>query len=846
MEYRRAIRMVDLRSPVAHGRPRTGSGRAYSWSTLAANKYFPLTMMNVQNGAKPGMRRSMGVGVGALTLALAASAVQAQQALPVIDIGSRNQGSARRPAQTVQSSGLPAGEAGAETGDGVGAGSGKPILTPQNSYVVPNTSTATKTNTPIMDTPINVQVVTQKAMEDQQAITVAEALRNVSAVSIPSSAATSGFQRGGNIFVRGFLTNDIYRDGFRISPTGLLNEDAITSRQLANVQSIEVLKGPAAILYGRSEPGGIINLTTKEPEDTPHYAISQQVGSLALYRTMVNATGPLTKDKSIVYRLDMSHENNGAPFGSFIDHTRSENGFIAPVVKWKLDESTWVKAEFEYNNDVASLFAPLAPRFNGAFLTIPRNTNYSAPGAAEHLPSVFASVTLSHNFNEDWSIKQRLAMNHADISQNGSYVPAILGSGANPLLTVIGNDSWGKETSVSTNADVVGHVDTFGARHTLLLGMDYYRTSSSAKAQVTAPWRWSVMSLADPFPVPNRSLTSTSVQGFASRQDTTGVYLQDQLELPFHVFILAGARYQNIYQESSSVATLNSSMPGPLQPAGTPLSAARVTPRFGLLWRPQKWVSFYGNYTEGFSPNKGAVYGPPVALVPPSSATSWEAGAKFEFFDGRLRATADYYYLVKTNIAIADPNLTHVCGASACSLIAGKARSAGVELDVQGTLLPGWNVIVTYANQDVRVVEGKSQGAGQAGIQPGQRFPNVPRNLASLWTTYEFQNDSALKGLKFGAGYTYNGSMPYFDRTTGIPGAIPLISSWGTAELMAGYRFDVAGLKTTAQLNVTNLLDKTYYTGGSVLTNPTRGFQIFAFRSYGAPFAAAGQLRVEF
>ena len=230
------------------------------------------------------------------------------------------------------------------------------MLTPQNSYVTPVISTGTKTDTPVMDTPLNVQQVTEKVLDDQQVISLGEALTNVSGVTTASAAQSSTFGRNGGVILRGFTTPNYYLDGFRIDSGGGAYLDVTGTTQFANVQSIEVLKGPAAILYGLSEPGGLINIVTKDPQDTPHYAVTQQVGSLALYRTVVNATGPLTQDKSVLYRLDTSYENNGAPYGYFIDRTHAQNFFVAPVVQWKIDESTWVKAEVQYDDDDINLY----------------------------------------------------------------------------------------------------------------------------------------------------------------------------------------------------------------------------------------------------------------------------------------------------------------------------------------------------------------------------------------------------------------------------------------------------------------------------------------------------------
>lgn len=494
-----------------------------------------------------------------------------------------------------------------------------------------------------------------------------------------------------------------------------------------------------------------------------------------------------------------------------------------------------MKAELEYNNDVTSVFRPYALLYKGSFVTLPRNVNY-AGNSPSHTQSVFAALTLSHKFDNDWSIKQRVAFTGADYGATAVLPGAAVANGALSRGTLV---TIGSQPTFSTNVDLLGHFDLLAARHTLLLGGDFYRTSYS-EYRPPIPWGSDTISLADPsLPGTPVATLVTSTANYFSRQDTAGVYLQDQIELPYNIHLMAGARYQNIRQENASTtiiptATISSSVPSTV--------ADRVTPRFGLLWRPQQWVSLYGNYTEGFGVNSGRVY-PDSTLAPPSNARSWEAGAKFELFDGKLRATADYYELTKTNIPITDPDSTHFCaggGVGSCSILVGEARSKGPEVDIQGELLPGLNVIVSYTNQDVRVING-----AQNGLQPGQRLPNVPRNLASLSATYEFQ-DELLKGLKVGAFYTYRGSQTIGYKSGIFPVAPPLLASWGTVDLMAAYSFDLDGMRTKAQINVTNLFDKTYYTDAYVNVKPPAGFNLGAWRSYGPPFAVRGSLGFEF
>ncbi|MBM3654504.1 MAG: TonB-dependent receptor, partial [Alphaproteobacteria bacterium] len=141
--------------------------------------------------------------------------------------------------------------------------------------------------------------------------------------------------------------------------------------------------------------------------------------------------------------------------------------------------------------------------------------------------------------------------------------------------------------------------------------------------------------------------------------------------------------------------------------------------------------------------------------------------------------------------------------------------------------------------------KGGAGGLQTSGLSPGMRFPHVPRNLASLWSTYEFQ-DATLKGLKVGAGYTYHGSQPIYYPNALLPGVEPLLPSWGTVDLMSAYSFTFNGARFTAQLNVNNLFDRTYYTDAVVYQRLTRGTQLNSARTYGAPFSVLGSLRAEF
>ncbi len=173
-------------------------------------------------------------------------------------------------------------------------------------YVLPKATAGTKTNTPIMETPLNVQVISKQVLKDQQVISLDKALRNVSGVT-----TTKGSNGEDIMVLRGFKTETILRNGFRLDQSPFISFNG-NGQQFANIESIEVLKGPAAILYGRVEPGGMVNVVTKQPLATPYYSLQQQFGSYDLYRTSVDATGPLTKDDTLLYRVNASFESKNS------------------------------------------------------------------------------------------------------------------------------------------------------------------------------------------------------------------------------------------------------------------------------------------------------------------------------------------------------------------------------------------------------------------------------------------------------------------------------------------------------------------------------------------------------
>ncbi len=234
-------------------------------------------------------------------------------------------------------------------------------------YAVPNATTATKTDTPIMETPLSIQVVPQQVLKDQQAITLQDALKNVSGVQFTPS---SGNQVDAFV-IRGFPVDDTsrLRNGQRF--IGFFNAD------FANIEQVEVLKGPAAVLYGRLEPGGLVNLVAKKPLDQPYYSLQQQFGSYDFYRTTVDATGPIDADKTLLYRFNLGYTDAE----SFRDEWFDQALLVSPSLTWRPTDATEVNLNYEYrkrdmlfDSGIPVRFPSTATMWNlsGATAAVPR------------------------------------------------------------------------------------------------------------------------------------------------------------------------------------------------------------------------------------------------------------------------------------------------------------------------------------------------------------------------------------------------------------------------------------------------------------------------------------------
>ena len=644
------------------------------------------------------------------------------------------------------------------------------------SYTMTNATTATRTDTPLMETPFSVQVVPQQVLQDQLANTLERALQNVPGVApFPTNQGLSdGFM------IRGFGSNITYRDGFFIPD---ILGGGSSKGSMANIDRVEVLKGPGSILFGRTEPGGVINLITKQPLAQQQTTVAQEAGSWAFYRTLVDTTGPAGDDDTLLYRLNLAYESNG----SFRDFVKDKGWQIAPSLTWNPSPQAQLTAQFEYQRFDESPDSGVLP-LNGRPADVPISRVYFEPlSNFNDGDRSLLSLGWRQRLGADWTARVTLTGEQFSKRNLTLFPGELQPDGALDRYFNNGGDQTSRRTSAM--ADLTGKFTTGSLRHTLVVGADYFRVNDALTG----------LNCCDPAPPFNyfNPTYSATPQVFDPandfdldfRQRWYGLFAQDQIELPGNLHALVGLRYDNALGTSYGEVTDKDN---------------KVSPRAGLVWQPAPWLSLYGSYTENFGASN-SLFNPPDMRLPSQTAQQWEFGAKTELLDGALSATIAFYQLTKQNLPVDDPVDPNI------QIAVGEARTRGVEFDLTGQLAPGWQVIGGLAYMPYAQITKDSESDGEGGITPGYTGYHLflaPRWQGSVWLAYEPQV-AAWRGLRLGGGVV-GMSQRYgdLDNSYVLPG-------YAVVNLMASYAWTFGSQRLTAQVNLDNLFDRVHYTGSN-------------------------------
>lgn len=655
---------------------------------------------------------------------------------------------------------------------------------PKTAYSAPVTNSASRLPEKVMESSRSVQTVTQQVIQDRAIVDPQEAVQNV-----------SGVQRGGSFTgtgetyrLRGFAQQTYIKDGFRAgSVPGGISFSAVSPTDVANLQQIEVLKGPASILFGRGEPGGAVNYITRTAGFEDAYSIQQMVGSFDFYRTQVNANWAAMPDK-FALRFDGAFETGD----SYIDLVESERTFIAPAFAWKISDDTLLNFRAEYSHDDRSTI-PGMPYQNGSVIGgIPYDRYFGEPGYTRNVTDTYrALLTLEHRWNEHH--KTTLSVHGLTSTSEGGYF--ILFNFAGPLQDpVTGNIARSASTTDFAEHYLTARLDHLitwdlapDVKNELLISaeFDYQNndnirylsghTSLNPSNPVYTGYQPSPLVPVPGFPTTFSEATTTDAKAYS-------LLLMDKVSFGESVFLNFGARLEWFDASNSSVYV----DPGvPFGSSYAELDQGSVNPFTGLVFKPIKQLALYGSYSEStFSFKNIALRTAGGESLDPERARQFELGAKTELLDGRFIASAAFFQINKTDIAAADP------GNPLFSINAGEERSRGFELDLAGELAPGWRLLMNYAYLDSRIID------APGGANVGNRRPGVPRNSGSIFTTYEIQTGK-LRGFGLGGGVYLSDRVAVDTVNSGN------LAGYAQTDALVFYRRN----NWQVQLNVKNLFD---------------------------------------
>lgn len=673
-----------------------------------------------------------------------------------------------------------------------------------------STSTGTRTETQLRDIPQFINIVPQEVIRSQGINTMADALRNVPGITM--SAPEGGTQNQQNFWIRGFPAGgDIFLDSTR--DLGEYNRD------LFNVDSVEVLKGPSSLMFGRGSAGGVINEVSKSPFLGSRKEIGLTYGSYNQRRAVADLNFQ-TSDIS-AFRLNVLGEDSD----SYRDTVTTKKIGLAPSFSWGLGTDTKVDLSYYYLKEkgVTDYGQPtLGAPFSYAMPPVSPRAYYGfSKYDYTNLDTQIGTVKIEHKFNDAVSLKNtfRWANYQREMEATISQSLANSGAGAITASTPIGNllavrnhskSRDNDDTMLINQTELTWKLATGAVKHTLLGGLELGReklhrwnylfcvpgTYNAAKNTCTS-LATSNTSLLNPDPNTNlnyQKIPNTTTDTLA---ETVAAYLQDQIEFTPQWKAVFGLRYEDYKTSFNTYLTASGA------PSGTPASATRtdrmLSGRAGLIFQPTDKQSYYASWGNSYNPSgELGVYGGTGTNLTtanlnakPEENQSMEVGTQYDFQAG-ARVRAAIFRNEKINARVTDPFSGNV------SVLTGKQRVDGVELEFAGQLMRGWDVFASSAYMNGKVLDGGTLLANGSTSQAGKRMM-IPLWSANLWTVYKLGG-----GFQIGGGLNYVGQR-FAD--TNNNGRLPEYTVYNA---MFGYsqkKYDIT-------LNAYNLSDKKYYTAG--------------------------------
>lgn len=662
------------------------------------------------------------------------------------------------------------------------------LIGPTPGYRADRAVSATRTDTPQRDVPQIVTVAPREVITDLAATRVDRVLSYT-----PGVAQQNNFG-GLSVFsyaIRGVTTSELYKNGFPI------NRGTPPPPDTQNVERIEVLKGPGGGLFGRSDPGGLVNIITKQPTTERFVEMGGLWGSFEQFRGTVDAGGALNEDGTLLYRFNLA----GGRQGSFRDFVDGDRLLVAPVISWQVTPDTRVTVETEFLRN-RIVFDRGVVAINRQLGLLPISRFLGEPGQSTYQSNDTMQIRIDHRFDADWQMRLATHFNTGSLEGESAEIRSIAAD--NRTVARDRNVRDYRWDVAIGQAELVGRFDTAGIGHTLLLGFERESTDSRVlylrSNFRTSPYSIDIYNPGYGQPLPPLTIPRNNLE----RVTNTALYAQDQLSLSPEWKALLGVRFD--FFEQSFLERIPRSL--------TEQSRAAASPRAGLVYQPIPELALYTNVGTSFRPN----IGPDAAAVArsgpfaPETGLGYEVGAKLDLFGGALGLTAAAFRVERRNVLTADP------ANSGFSLAAGAVRSQGFELTAAGQITPEIKILAGYVFADAVVTEDNV-------LPVGAPLINVPRHSGSLLAVHEVQA-GLWKGFGIGGGVRGVGERAG-DAANGFK-----LPAYIAVDALAYWRYE----NVRFALNVENVFDTEYYESS-----------LNAFRVYpGAPRRFTGTMTVRF
>lgn len=642
------------------------------------------------------------------------------------------------------------------------------------SYTVDQSSTATKTPTALKDIPQAISVITEELIDDQAMQNMSDVVRYVPGVQMQQGEG----HRDAPVLRGNTSTADFFLNGVR--------DDVQYFRDLYNVKRVEVLKGPSGMIFGRGGAGGLINRVTKQANWTDGHALDLALGSWQQQRASADLNHAV--NDSVAARVTALYEDSEG----FRDYMELKRQAINPTLTFKASDATTVALSYEHFKDDRTTDRGV-PSLNGRPVAVPREQFFGKPEDSNSDAVVDAfGAAVSHDFGNNITLTN--TTRYADYDKfYGNVFPGAVNA-QTQRVSLAAYTSETLRTNLMNQTDLVIQADLAGMRHTMLTGVELNRQKTDNQRLTGYFTDISATATSDTVPLAT-TIYSGSLEFRPSATDadnhsvakTAAFYLQDQIELDQNWQAIVGLRYDRFDAE-----LLNNRTSEMLDTTDNLLS-----PRAGLIYQPSQDLSFYASYSLSYVPRAGEQLASLTfsnKALDPEEFTNKEIGMKWDLGSG-LNFTTALYQLDRTNVAVTDP-----ADPTRTILVDGQ-QVRGLELEMAGQLTQHWQLVAGFAYQDSEIQMPTAQN--------GNHLAQVPKQSFSLWNRYQL-NDVVAAGLGWVA---QSSGFATTDNSVTLPG-------FGRLDAAVFYTLSP---QLRVQMNLENLLDKTYYASAHNNNNITPG-----------------------